>query len=105
MLHANVGYKSRYDVYFSSMAPLLRLGTLQNSHCAALPDSISAYVSFGQFLLPLPQLAPQSTTALCHSHHIISMFGHCVSTLVLCSTSREKPRYNALLELFLLDLS
>ena len=55
-----------------------RQRTRQNCHCASLSGSISAYVSFGQFLCPVPRLAPLHTAALRHCRHVISMFGHCV---------------------------
>ena len=62
MLHANIRYKSTF-VYFSTMVSQLRQDTLQNSHCASLPGSISAHVSSGQFLWPVPRLAPQRPAA------------------------------------------
>ena len=48
-MHASVRHKSTY-FYFSTIVSLLRQGALQNSHCAALPGSIVAYASSGQFL-------------------------------------------------------
>ena len=49
MLHTNVRHKSTY-VSFSTIVSLLRQGALQNSHCAAIPGSIVAHASSGQFL-------------------------------------------------------
>ena len=111
MLHANMmsDITESTFVYFSesTMVSMLRLGTFQNSHCASLPGSISAHVSVGQFLCPVPRLAPQRTPASSHGRHVVSIFDHCGSTLVLGGTFRQKQRYNALaalLALFLLDL-
>ena len=62
MLHANVLHKSMY-VYFSTFVSLLRQGAIQNSHGAALPGSIVAHASSGQFLGSL--ISDHSAQLLC----------------------------------------
>ena len=105
MLHANVGYKARYDVYFSSMAPLLRLGTLQNSHCAALPGSISVHVSFGKFLCLLTSLlSDHSAQVLDLTVGLKFISLECLTSVLVhwyfAGTSCENPKHYALLALF-----
>ena len=109
MLHANVQHNLRSTCH---ICLLLHHGLTASSGSSSEQPllvaswQISANVSSGQFLWPVPRLAPQRTAASRHCCHVISMFGHCVQVVHLCfaGTFREKPRYHALLALFSLDL-
>ena len=77
MLHANVLHKSifsRWSHCFAGVSALVKTAI-------ALSGSISAYVSFGQFLWPVPRLALERTAASRHGCHVISMskFDHCIT--------------------------
>ena len=91
--------------FHSFVRTLFRTAIVRRFLAAFLPMSALASSS-GQFLgsLHSAQLLRRGDTGVPSFQSLNSMFDHCISTLVLCSTSREKPRYNALLALFSLDL-